>query len=102
MPVNVNEIIRRLNPAERKKVEDRAADEISLDLCVRIVQRLPSGGTGSLRPFPQLPPLSKIASGQLAGVEQQRRILFALPRIITRRLRRRDATEEAEGARRTA
>ena len=28
MPVNVNEIIRKLSPAERKKVEDRAAGRV--------------------------------------------------------------------------
>ena len=35
MPVNVNAIIRRLNPAERKKVEDRAAEIIAeeMSLC---------------------------------------------------------------------
>ncbi|OLB37443.1 MAG: hypothetical protein AUH11_08650 [Acidobacteria bacterium 13_2_20CM_57_17] len=29
MPVKVNEIIRKLSPAERKKVEDRAAENIA-------------------------------------------------------------------------
>jgi DNA-binding XRE family transcriptional regulator len=35
MPVNVNEIIRKLSPAERKKVEDRAAELIAEEMSLR-------------------------------------------------------------------
>jgi transcriptional regulator with XRE-family HTH domain len=39
MPVNVNEIIRKLNPAERKKVEDRAAEIIAEEMSLRELRR---------------------------------------------------------------
>jgi len=35
MPVNVNEIIRRLSPAERKRVEHRAAEIIAEEMSLR-------------------------------------------------------------------
>ncbi len=35
MPVNVNEIIRKLSPAECKKVEDRAAELIAEEMSLR-------------------------------------------------------------------
>lgn len=35
MSVNVNEVIRKLNPAERKKVEDRAAEIIAEEMSLR-------------------------------------------------------------------
>jgi hypothetical protein len=35
MSVNVNEVIRKLSPAERKKVEDRAAEIIAEEKSVR-------------------------------------------------------------------
>ncbi len=35
MPVNVNEIIRKLSPAERKRVEDRAAELIAEEMSLR-------------------------------------------------------------------
>ena len=39
MPVNVNEIIRRLSPAERKKVEDRAAEIIAEEMSLRDLRK---------------------------------------------------------------
>ena len=39
MPVNVNEIIRKLNPAERKKVEDRAAEIIAEEMSLRDLRK---------------------------------------------------------------
>ncbi len=38
MPVNVNEIIRKLSRAERKKVEDRAAELIAEEMSLGITQ----------------------------------------------------------------
>jgi len=35
MPVNINQIIRKLSPAERKKVEDRAAELIAKEMSLR-------------------------------------------------------------------
>ncbi len=35
MPVNVNEIIRKLSPAERNKVEDRAAAIVRKEMSVQ-------------------------------------------------------------------
>ena len=39
MPVNVNEIIRRLSPAERKKVEDRVAEIIAEEMTLRDLRK---------------------------------------------------------------
>jgi DNA-binding XRE family transcriptional regulator len=39
MSVNVNEIIRKLNPAERKKVEDRAAGIIAEEMSLRDLRK---------------------------------------------------------------
>lgn len=39
MSVNVNEIIRKLSPAERKKVEDRAADVIAEEMSLRDLRK---------------------------------------------------------------
>ncbi len=39
MPVNVNEIIRKLNPAERKKVEARAAKLIAEEMSLRDLRK---------------------------------------------------------------
>ncbi len=39
MPVNVNEIIRKLNPAERKKVENRAAEIIAEEMSLRDLRK---------------------------------------------------------------
>ena len=39
MSVNVNEIIRKLNPAERKKIEDRAADIIAEEMSLRDLRK---------------------------------------------------------------
>ncbi|MGB8521331.1 MAG: XRE family transcriptional regulator [Candidatus Acidiferrales bacterium] len=39
MSVNVNEVIRKLNPAERKKVEDRAAEIIAEEMSLRDLRR---------------------------------------------------------------
>ncbi|MGC2420151.1 MAG: XRE family transcriptional regulator [Candidatus Acidiferrales bacterium] len=39
MPVNVNEIIRKLNPAERKKVEARAAELIAEEMSLRDLRK---------------------------------------------------------------
>lgn len=39
MPVNVNEIIRKLTPAERKKVEDRAAELIAEEMSLRDLRK---------------------------------------------------------------
>ena len=39
MPVNVNEIIRKLSPAERKKVEDRAAEIIAEEMTLRDLRK---------------------------------------------------------------
>jgi transcriptional regulator with XRE-family HTH domain len=39
MPVNVNEIIRKLSPAERKKVEDRAAEIIAQEMSLRDLRK---------------------------------------------------------------
>ncbi|MGB9464591.1 MAG: XRE family transcriptional regulator [Candidatus Acidiferrum sp.] len=39
MPVNINEIIRKLSPAERKKVEDRANEIIAEELSLRDLRK---------------------------------------------------------------
>lgn len=39
MTVNVNEVIQKLNPAERKKVEDRAAEIIAEEMSLRDLRR---------------------------------------------------------------
>jgi transcriptional regulator with XRE-family HTH domain len=39
MPVNVNEIIRKLSPAERKKVKDRAAEIIAEEMSLRDLRK---------------------------------------------------------------
>src|SRR5256886_13515179 len=39
MPVNVNEIIRKLSPAERKKVQDRAAELIAEQMSLRDLRK---------------------------------------------------------------
>jgi DNA-binding XRE family transcriptional regulator len=39
MPVNLNEIIRRLGPAERKRVEDRAAEIIAEEMSLRDLRK---------------------------------------------------------------
>src|SRR5947209_4742860 len=39
MPVNVNEIIRKLSPAERKKVEARAAELIAEEMSLRELRK---------------------------------------------------------------
>src|SRR5712664_5023516 len=39
MPVNVNEIIRKLSPAERKKVEHRAAELIAEEMSLRDLRK---------------------------------------------------------------
>lgn len=39
MPVNVNEVIRKLNAAERKKVEKRAADIIAEEMSLRDLRK---------------------------------------------------------------
>src|SRR5260370_547514 len=39
MPVNVNEIIRKLSPAERKKVEDRATELIAEEMSLRDLRK---------------------------------------------------------------
>jgi DNA-binding XRE family transcriptional regulator len=39
MPVNVNEIIRKLSPAERKKVEGRAAELIAEEMSLRDLRK---------------------------------------------------------------
>src|SRR6516225_1477918 len=39
MPVNVNEIIRRLSPAERKRVKDRAAEIIAEEMSLRDLRK---------------------------------------------------------------
>jgi len=39
MPVNVNEIIRKLSPAERKKLEDRAAEIIAEEMSLRDLRK---------------------------------------------------------------
>jgi len=39
MPVNVNQIIRKLSPAERKKVEDRAAELIAEEMTLRDLRK---------------------------------------------------------------
>jgi transcriptional regulator with XRE-family HTH domain len=39
VPVNVNEIIRRLSPAERKKVEGRAAEIIAEEMSLRDLRK---------------------------------------------------------------
>jgi DNA-binding transcriptional regulator YiaG len=39
MPVNVNQIIRKLSPAERKKVEARAAEIIAEEMSLRDLRR---------------------------------------------------------------
>src|SRR5438552_7605272 len=39
MPVNVNEIIRKLTPAERKKVENRAAELIAEEMSLRDLRK---------------------------------------------------------------
>lgn len=39
MPVNVNEIIRKLRPAERKKVKERAAEIIAEEMSLRDLRK---------------------------------------------------------------
>ena len=39
MPVNVNEIIQKLSPAKRKKVEDRAAEVIAEEMSLRDLRK---------------------------------------------------------------
>jgi DNA-binding XRE family transcriptional regulator len=39
MPVNVNEIIRKLSSAERKKIEDRAAEIIAEEMSLRDLRK---------------------------------------------------------------
>jgi DNA-binding transcriptional regulator YiaG len=39
MPVNVNEVIRKLSPAERKKVERRAAEIIAEEMSLRDLRK---------------------------------------------------------------
>jgi DNA-binding XRE family transcriptional regulator len=39
MPVNVNEVIRKLSPADRKKVEDRAAEIIAEEMSLRDLRK---------------------------------------------------------------
>src|SRR5260370_4221706 len=39
MPVNVNEIIRKLSPAERKKVEDRETELIAEEMSLRDLRK---------------------------------------------------------------
>ena len=39
MPVNVNEIMRKLSPAERKKVKDRAAEIIAEEMSLRQLRK---------------------------------------------------------------
>src|SRR5205807_8811197 len=39
MPVNVNEIIRKLSPAEPRKVEDRAAEIIAEEMSLRDLRK---------------------------------------------------------------
>jgi DNA-binding XRE family transcriptional regulator len=39
MSVNVNEVIRKLNPTERKKVEDRAAEIIAEEMTLRDLRK---------------------------------------------------------------
>ncbi|MGH9686815.1 MAG: XRE family transcriptional regulator [Candidatus Acidiferrales bacterium] len=39
MSVNVNEVIRKLTPAERKKVEDRAAEIIAEEMSLRDLRK---------------------------------------------------------------
>jgi transcriptional regulator with XRE-family HTH domain len=39
MSVNVNEVIRKLNPAERKKVEDRAAEIVAEEMSLRDLRK---------------------------------------------------------------
>lgn len=39
MSVNVNEAIRKLNPAERKKVEDRAAEIVEEEMSLRDLRK---------------------------------------------------------------
>jgi DNA-binding XRE family transcriptional regulator len=39
MPVNVNEIIRKLSPAERRRVEDRAAEIIAEEMSLRDLRK---------------------------------------------------------------
>jgi DNA-binding XRE family transcriptional regulator len=39
MPVNVNQIIRKLSPSERKKVEERAAELIAEEMSLRDIRK---------------------------------------------------------------
>jgi DNA-binding XRE family transcriptional regulator len=39
MPVNINEIIRKLKPSERKKVEERAAELIAEEMSLRDLRK---------------------------------------------------------------
>src|SRR6266852_1640259 len=39
MPVNVNEVIRKLSPAERKKLEDRAGELIAEEMSLRDLRK---------------------------------------------------------------
>jgi hypothetical protein len=64
MSVNVNEIIRKLSPAERKKVEDRAANIIAEEMSLRdlrkarkLTQARVAETLGiTLRPLPRMHP----------------------------------------------
>ena len=47
MPVNVNEIIRKLTPAKRKKVEDRAAELIAGEMRRRNLRKADKRHMGS-------------------------------------------------------
>jgi len=40
MSVNVNDVIRKLSPGERKKVEDRAAEIIAEEMSLRVRQKV--------------------------------------------------------------
>lgn len=39
MPVNVDELIRKLSPVERKKIEDRAAEIIAEEMSLRALRK---------------------------------------------------------------
>src|SRR6185437_7856872 len=39
MPLDVNEVIRKLNPADRKKVEDRAAEIVAEEMSLRDLRK---------------------------------------------------------------
>ena len=48
MSVNVNEVIRKLSPADRKKVEDRAAGRSSREAQRSVFPRCSHNGSASL------------------------------------------------------